>query len=242
MLKFYYNPAYKYTNRTIIDVTGDNNYSEHDYENIDSPDTINGHIIYTLEEGETLPTYLIDTEKNWRWFVSGITQLRTGKYQISLLRDIISESPNTWAYEQAYITAGTATNYNKYKRWDLPYTNTKVKQERLNINGKSSFFVFYVNEQHINSGTITEDDLQIDYSALPGITNYDYVVSDLSEIPNYNLIGAGDLSNWTSHTASITAHMDVGSKLGYARLTYSDNLFSYYIHAIFENATKSHLI
>lgn len=207
MLKFYYNPAYKYTNRTIIDVTNDNNYTEHDYENIDSPDTINGHIIYVLGESETLPTYIVDTSSNWRWFVSGITQLRTGKFQISLLRDIISESPNTWKQEQAYITAGTATNYNKYKRWNLPYTNTKVRQERLNINGKSSFFVFYVNEQHINQNAITENDLHITYSNIPGISNYDYDVSDISEIPNYQYLNAGTVSNWTRDKATINITM-----------------------------------
>ena len=207
MLKFYYNPAYKYTNRTIIDTTGDTNYTEKDYENIDSPDTINGHIIYTLGESETIPTYVVDTVSGWKWFVSGITQKRTGKYQISLLRDIISESPDTWKQEQAYITAGTATNYNKYKRWNLPYTNTKVKQERLNINGKSSFFVYYVNQQHINNNVLTEDNLHIASSSVPGITGYDYTVTDLSEIPNYNLVGAGNLNHWINHRAIVNTTM-----------------------------------
>ena len=191
MLKFYYNPAYKYTNRTIIDVSSDTDYTSHDYENIDSPDTINGHIIYTLGENETIPTYVVDDVSGWRWFVSGITQLRTGKYQISLLRDVISENPTDWKNERAYITAGTATNYNKYKRWNLPYTNTKIKQERLNINGKSSFFVFYVNQQHENSNIITEDNLQIKYTSIPGISTPDYTVEDLTEIPNIEYVGAG---------------------------------------------------
>ena len=207
MLKFYYNPAYKYTNRTIIDVSGDNNFTQKDYENIDSPDTINGHIIYTLGESETIPTYVVDTVSGWKWFVSGITQKRTGKYQISLLRDIISESPDTWKQEQAYITAGTATNYNKYKRWNLPYTNTKVLEKRLNFGGKSSFFVFYVNEQQFNGGVVSESDLEIKYSSIPGITGYDYTVEDLSEIPNYNLIGAGDMSYWSRHRAKIRTAM-----------------------------------
>lgn len=204
MLKFYYNPAYKYTNRTIIDLTGDSSYTEHDYENIDSPDTINGHIIYTLTAGENIPTYVYDTESSRRWFVSGITQLRTGKFQISLLRDIISESPNTWKQEQAYITAGTATDYNKYKRWDLPYTNTKVKQEKLTINGKSSFFVFYVNEQHISSNVMSESDLKIEYASIPGITNFDYTITDISEIPNYQFIGAGQVHNWQDQTGAVS--------------------------------------
>ena len=213
MLKFYYNPAYKYTNRTIIDTTGDTNYTEKDYENIDSPDTINGHIIYTLGESETIPTYVVDTVSGWKWFVSGITQKRTGKYQISLLRDIISESPNTWKQEQAYITAGTATNYNKYKRWNLPYTNTKISQQRLNFGGKSSFFVFYVNEQHISSGTISENDLELKYASVPGITNFDYTVSDISDIPSYQFINAGDVYNWTSHNATVKAIMKDSNNL-----------------------------
>ena len=152
MLRFYYNPAYKYTNRTIINVSNDNEYSDHDYENIDTIDEINAHIIYELAPAEKLPTYIVDLEpdKNGiyrRYFFSGITQLRTNKYQISLLRDVISESQD-WKNEQAFIEAGTATDYCKYKRWELPFTNTKVAQQRFNINGandKSSFFVFYVN-------------------------------------------------------------------------------------------------
>ena len=204
MLKFYYNPAYKYTNRTIIDVSSDTDYTSHDYENIDSPDTINGHIIYTLGEDETIPTYVVDDESGWRWFVSGITQLRTGKFQISLLRDIISESPNTWKTERAYITAGTATNYNKYKLWNLPYTNTKVNQQRLEINGKSSFFVFYVNEQsHSSSGSITENDLKVNYLSVPGIIGYDYEVDDLTEIPGYAFLNAGDVNYWANRKCTI---------------------------------------
>lgn len=207
MLRFYYDPAYKYTNRKIINVTGNSNYTDHDYENIDSPDTINGHIIYTLSSGESIPTYIVDLANSWRWFVSGITQLRTGKYQISLLRDIISESPSTWGYEEAYITAGNATNYNKYKRWNLPYTNTKIRQERFNINGKSSFFVFYVNEQHINSDVISESPLVIKYSNVPGISNYDYIVNGLNSIPSYSLVGSGPLNYWNTNKSAIFTTM-----------------------------------
>ena len=80
MLRFYYNKEYKYTNRKIIDISNDTNYNSKEYENIDSPDTINGHLIYTLASGEKIPTYIYDTETTWRWFVTGITQLRTRKY------------------------------------------------------------------------------------------------------------------------------------------------------------------
>lgn len=187
MLKFYYNPKYKYTNRQIIDVSEDSNFREIDYQNIDSPDTINGHIIYQLEPSEKVPTYIVDTENDRRYFVSGITQLRTGKFQLSLIRDIISESPDTWKSEDAYIQAGTAQDYNKYKRWDLPFTNTKIKEQRLDINGKSSFFVFYANEQHLSSaGVLTEDDLKISSSIAPGYTGYDYTVTRLADIPYFS--------------------------------------------------------
>lgn len=201
MLKFYYNPKYKYTNRYIVDVSGDTDYQEKDYINIDSPDTINGHIIYTLSTGETfsnLPTYIVDTVSGWKWFVSGITQLNSRKFQISLLRDIISESPNTWKNERAYISSGTAQNYNRYKKWNLPFTNTKIKEEKLTINGKSSFFVYYVNEQHFSSsGALSEDDLKINAVSLPGYTNFDYTVSNLNQIPSYQYINAGNLRNYT---------------------------------------------
>lgn len=198
MLRFYYNPAYKYTNRTIINVSNDNEYSEHDYENIDTIDEINAHIIYELAPAEKLPTYIVDLEpdKNGiyrRYFFSGITQLRTNKYQISLLRDVISESQD-WKNEQAFIEAGTATDYCKYKRWELPFTNTKVAQQRFNINGandKSSFFVFYVNTRHENGGVIEDEDLEIK-NILPntaGVSHIDYTVSNLNEIPNFEYVG-----------------------------------------------------
>ena len=187
MLQFYYNKDYKYTNRKIIDISANTNFVSKDYINIDSPDTINGHIIYELEAGEVVPTYIYDTETTWRWFVSGITQLRTQKFQLSLLRDIISENPDLWSNEEAYISAGLATDYNKYKRWNLPYTNTKVKEERLNFGGKSSFFVFYVNEQDVSSNALTEDDLEINGVSIPGIgsANYDYSVANLNDIPYF---------------------------------------------------------
>ena len=199
MLRFYYNKGYKYTNRSIIDLSNDNDFVDKDYENIDSPDTINGHIIYTLAKFETIPTYIKDLETNRRYFVSGITQLRTGKFQISLLRDIISEDPELWKGEEAYIAAGTATDYNKYKRWDLPYTNTKIKEQRLDINGKSSFFVFYVNEQTYTGGGIQDSDLEIALTTVPGagVSNVDYSVTNLTDIPGYSYVNAGDIYCWT---------------------------------------------
>lgn len=195
-MRFYYDPKYKYTNRYIIDVSSDQNYRSVAYENFDSPDTINGHIIYTLAEGETIPTYVVDEDTGKRWFVSGITQLRTGKHQLSLLRDIISESPNTWKSEQSYIAAGNASDYCKYKKWGLPFTNTKVGQQRLAINGKSSFFVYYVNEQTINGHQLSESDFQVEYTTLPGTSYYDVDLDNLNEIPNFNFVGAGEILVW----------------------------------------------
>ena len=203
MLKFYYNKKLKYTNRTIIDVSNETNFSQKDYENIDTVDEINGHIIYSLTAGEEVPSYIVDEDSGKRWFVSGITQLRTGKHQISLLRDIISEHPELWKTEQAYVSAGTATDFNKYKRWDLPFTNTKISEQRLNINGKSSFFVYYVNTQKIENGVISEEDLKISSTSVPGVTGFDYEVTNLNEIPNFNLVGAGKVSTWEASKATL---------------------------------------
>ena len=199
MLKFYYDPKYKYTNRTIIDVSGDTHYVEKNYVNIDSPDTINGHIIYKLSANEKIPTYIVQDNLR-KWFVSGITQLRSGKLQLSLLRDIISENPRSWRTEDAYISAGLATDFNKYKRWDLPYTNTKVGEQRLNFGGKSSFFVYYVNQQHFHNdtGALTEEDLKIESATIPGFTgNFDYTVSNLNEIPSFEFVNAGPVDSWS---------------------------------------------
>lgn len=205
MLRFYYNPKYKYTNRTIIDLTDDTNYVDKNYANIDSPDTINGHIIYQLSGEETIPTYILDLDNTRRYFVSGITQLRSGKYQISLLRDMISEDPELWKNEEAYVNAGLATDFNKYKRWDLPFTNTKLNEQRLDINGNSSFFVYYVNTQHINDNVLTEDDLEISSSSVPGITGYDYRLANLNEIPNYNFVGGGNITTFEKTRGVIKA-------------------------------------
>ena len=206
MLRFFYNPKYKYTNRTLIDVSSDTNFVDKDYANIDSPDTINGHIIYTLTTGENIPTYVLDLENNRRYFVSGITQLRTGKFQISLLRDILSEN-NLWKEEEAYIIAGNSTDFNKYKTWNLPFTNTKIKEQKLEISGKSSFFVFYVNTQKIENGTLTEEDLHIKSTLLPGISQYDFEVASLAEIPSYELINAGDVYQYLKDKATINTFM-----------------------------------
>lgn len=198
MLRFYYNPAYKYTNRTIIDVSNDNEFTDKDYDNVDTLDEINAHIIYSPATGERLPTYIVDQTPdrngiNRRYFFSGITQLSGVNYSISLLRDVISESQE-WKNEQAFIEAGTATDYCKYKRWGLPFTNTKIAQQRFNINGandKSSFFVFYTNTRQENDGVMEDQDLVIK-SILPstaGVSHIDYTVSDLNEIPNYSYIG-----------------------------------------------------
>lgn len=221
MLRFYYNKQYKYTNRKIVDISSDTDYRDIDYENIDSPDTINGHIIYTLLAGEEVPTYIQDLDSGKRWYVSGITQLRTGKFQISLIRDIISESPELWKNEEAYIEAGVANDYNKYKRWNLPYTNTKVREERLNINGKSSFFVFYVNEQEVsNSGAISEKNLVVNQTTVPGYTNYDFRVDNLNEINGYEYVNAGTFAR-VENDASISLYIYNTSADGLYNYTYN---------------------
>lgn len=234
MLQFYYDSKYKYTNRKIIDISNDTNYNSKEYENIDSPDTINGHLIYTLASGEKVPTYIYDTETTWRWFVTGITQLRTRKYQISLLRDIISEHPEIWSSEEAYITAGIASDFNKYKRWNLPFTNTKVKQERLNFGGKSSFFVYYVNEQTLsNDSTLSEENLLIKGANIPGIgsANVDYEVTNLNEIPSFGYVNAGNVNLWIIKDANLRFELFSGQLKGLGNIpeyktytyTYSNN-------------------
>lgn len=210
MLRFFYNKDFKYTNRKIINLADDLFNKEIDYVNIDSPDTINGHIIYHLQAGEIVPTYIVDLDSGRRYFVSGITQLNSQKFQLSLLRDIISENPELWKNEQAYISAGLANDYNKYKRWGLPFTNTKVRSERLNINGKSSFFVFYVNEQEFSGGSLTEKDLHIESATIPGITGFDYKVSNLNEIPFFNIVNAGNVNFWENTKAQVRTIMDAG--------------------------------
>lgn len=214
MLKFYFNPKYKYTNRSIIDVTDDTNYVEKNYVNIDSPDTINGHIIYKFDINEevVMPSYIVDTVSNRRWFVSGITQLNSSKFQISLLRDMISENPEQWKAEEAYIEAGTATNYNKYKLWNLPYTNTKINQQRLNINGKSSFFVFYANESDMTTG-ITEQPLHLEYATVPGYIGYQEEVEQLEDINGYELVDNGDITTWLSTKGTVYIEPDSPGEL-----------------------------
>lgn len=191
MVTLYYNPDFKYTNRKIITISeaDDAKSTKINVVHLDTPDTINGHIVYNLGALPSLPTYLVDNDTDRRFFVTGYTQLSGVKYQLSLLRDVISENPSLWQQETAYISAGLATDYNKYKRWDLPYTNTKVKEDRLNINGKSSFFVYYVNTQSLNdSGVLSEQDLKISYTSIPGITGYDYSVKNIAELDNSQLI------------------------------------------------------
>ena len=196
MVTLYYNPDFKYTNRKIITISEADNAksTKINVVHLDTPDTINGHIVYNLGALPSLPTYLVDNDTDRRFFVTGYTQLSGVKYQLSLLRDIISENPSLWQQETAYISAGLATDYNKYKRWDLPYTNTKVKEDRLNINGKSSFFVYYVNTQTLNSdeqnntNVLSEKDLKISYTSIPGITGYDYSVANIAALDNSQLI------------------------------------------------------
>lgn len=191
MVTLYYNPDFKYTNRKIITISeaDDAKSTKINVVHLDTPDTINGHIVYNLGALPSLPTYLVDNDTDRRFFVTGYTQLSGVKYQLSLLRDVISENPSLWQQETAYISAGLATDYNKYKRWDLPYTNTKVKEDRLNINGKSSFFVYYVNTQSLNeSNVLSEKDLKISYTSIPGITGYDYSVANIAALDNSQLI------------------------------------------------------
>lgn len=194
-MKFYYDKNLKYTNRQIISNLEGLSYAEKDYVNIDSADTINGHIIYQLNVGEEIPTYIFDEENNRRWYVSGITQLRTGKFQISLIRDIISEGNLEWKNEQAYISAGTASNinYNKYKTWGLPFTNTKISETPLVINGQPSYFVFYTNTQTISdTGAITESDLKLSSTLVPSGTQFDEELESITDYEYYAYINNGD--------------------------------------------------
>ena len=70
----------------------------------------------------------------------------------------------------------------------MPYTNTKVKEDRLDIHGKSSFFVYYVNTQTLTDNVLSEADLKISYTSIPGITGFDYTVDSIAALDNSNLI------------------------------------------------------
>lgn len=189
IMRFYYDKNLKYTNRQIISNLDGLPYAEKEYVNIDSADTINGHIIYQLNAGEEIPTYIFDEENNKRWYVSGITQLRTGKFQISLIRDIISEGDLEWKNEQAYISAGKASDYNRYKIWGLPFTNTKTEEQPVVINGSPSYFVFYTNTQSISSeGEITETDLKLSSVQVPSGSQVNVVLDSLDQYENYSYL------------------------------------------------------
>ena len=71
MVILYYNPDFKYTNRKIITITNKDNEmrAEINVAHLDTPDTINGHIIYNLGAISTLPTYLLDTDTDRRYFI-----------------------------------------------------------------------------------------------------------------------------------------------------------------------------
>lgn len=189
IMRFYYDKNLKYTNRQIISNLEGLSYAEKEYVNIDSADTINGHIIYQLNAGEEIPTYIFDEENNRRWYVSGITQLRTGKFQISLIRDIISEGDLAWKNEQAYISAGKASDYNRYKVWGLPFTNTKTEEQPVVINGSPSYFVFYTNTQTISDeGEISETDLKLSSVQVPSGSQVNVVLDSLDQYENYSYL------------------------------------------------------
>ena len=50
MVILYYNPDFKYTNRKIITITNKDNEmrTQINVAHLDTPDTINGHIIYVM--------------------------------------------------------------------------------------------------------------------------------------------------------------------------------------------------
>lgn len=213
MLEFYFNNKYKYTNRSLVNLNEDLDSIKIDYLNIDSPDTIHGGLIYEVEEDkdDRMPTYIVQDYKEGkrRWFVSGITQLSSHKFRISLVRDVASEYIDTWKFEEAFIKAGTASDYNKYKSWGLPFTNTKINETKLPIGpsgSKSSFFVYYVNKQNYDEGTkiLTEDDFEVKYTKPNTYIFAEKTITNTSEIPNYDIfVDQGSMRKWTKHESEM---------------------------------------
>lgn len=207
MLRLYFNKRFKYTNREIIALSESEPYIESDYENIDSPDSIHGHIIYVMGTDLSVPSYIIDQESGRRFFVSGITPLRSGKVQLSLLRDVASEMVDLWKKEEGFVSAGLARDYCRYKTWGLPFTNTKVREQRLDFGGKSSFFVFYVNESEVTDGVYSEKDFSFKLGSGDGSQTATIEVDSLSQIPSYEYVNrdgyaAGDLVYWSASRGS----------------------------------------
>lgn len=246
-MKLYYDTKLLYTNRTKINLSSDLSFLELDYINIDSPDTINGHIIYNTKTdtglifAQKLPTYIVE-DNGRRWFVSGITQLNSFKFQLSLIRDIISES-NNWQYLPAYIEAGLATNHLKYKIWGLPYTNTKIAERRIDINGKSSFFVFYVNTQNFENNTITEQDLQISTTTLPGYQGDYEEITDVNEIPFSEYMGTtkyrAAIYNGSMFYKGLYSYIQPANQDGYVRINLNIESESSLINGNVLNATSA---
>ena len=80
--------------------------------------------------------------------------------------------------------------------------------------------MFYVNEQEIsNAGAISEKDFIISQVSVPGYTNYDYSVTNLNQIPYYELVGAGARKKY-NHKVSAKIYM-YDNAVGLANYTLS---------------------
>ena len=134
-IRAYFNKNMLYSNRKIINLENEI-FEDFEVKSFNGGNTIDCGIIFNMGATQQLPTYIkvIDgTFNNMQFFVSNAKFIRKNQWNLTLIRDIISES-NLWKSERAYVKTGYAIDNFKYNRWKFNLNVIKKSQQILTDN------------------------------------------------------------------------------------------------------------
>lgn len=141
-IRAYFNKNMLYSNRKIIDLTNEE-FEDFEIKSFNGGNTIDCSIIFNVGASQRIPTYIQVLEGTFNemcFFVSNAKFIRKGQWNLTLLRDIISEKED-WQFETSYIKTGYARNNFKYNRWK--FNLNVIKKSQQTLTGDLSLVMFF---------------------------------------------------------------------------------------------------
>lgn len=214
-IKAYYDRDLLYTNRRLVNLTGRMSDTV-EIVSFNGGNTIDAGLIFNLQEGKQLPTYVVivggSFDRN-QYFVTSHKFIRKDQWNLTLIRDILSERQD-WREMPAYITNGYETNKSsglRFNRHKFNLNTMKVDQKLLS--NDLSLVLFY-QPQRDENGVIR-----------PSVTYTADTAGDFGDVQQYNSMNDFPFNSWQT-TPSVVERRNPYMRFGYEVITSSSYLLT----------------
>lgn len=150
-IRAYYDKTLLYSNRKIVDLTK-YAFDTVSVVSFNGGNTIDASLVFNFTSAQNIPTYVQIIGGSFggnQYYVTDYKFIKKAQWQLTLLRDLISET-NLWRDEDAYIERGyTADNFLKYNRHK--FNLNMIKRDQKILTDDLSLVMFFNHAQNNNA-------------------------------------------------------------------------------------------